>query len=77
LDYTNVRDFDYLGKLYAETVDGTVTDENIIDYVKHFGDKLSPQLDIPLSVLDESASRFFKHVHADQTRITTNLLDRE
>ncbi len=76
-DYTNVRDFDYLGNLYKETVEGTITDENILEYVKYFGDRLSPQLDIPLSILDESASRFFKHVHADQTRITYNLLDRE
>jgi hypothetical protein len=63
--------------LWKDTVEGTIDNDNILEYIKNFGDLISPQLDIPLSILDESASRFFKHVHADQTRISNNALDKE
>jgi hypothetical protein len=76
-DYIQVRDFEYLGTLWEELVTGKITNDNVLEHIKDLGNLISPQLDIPLSILDESASRFFRHVHADQTRISNNVLDKE
>jgi hypothetical protein len=75
-DYITVRDFNELKQIWDTTVANIVTNDNIVEHIKTYGQLLSP-LDVPLSVLDESASRFFRHVHADQTRISNNVVDKE
>jgi len=44
---------------------------------ERLGAELRSRLDLPISVLDTEASRFFKMVHVDYTRIEFNVLDKE
>jgi len=56
-DYRNVQDFSYLSN-YWET---EVKNLEPLELASEMGDRLSQQLDLPNTILDEDASKFFKH----------------
>ena len=56
-DYRNVQDFSYLSD-YWET---EVKNLEPLELASEIGDRLSQQLDLPNTILDEDASKFFKH----------------
>jgi len=56
-DYRNVQDFSYLSD-YWET---EVINLEPLELASEMGDRLSQQLDLPNTILDEGASKFFKH----------------
>jgi len=56
-DYRNVQDFSYLSD-YWET---EVKNLEPLGLASEMGDRLSQQLDLPNTILDEDASKFFKH----------------
>ena len=56
-DYTEVQSFDALETLWQQTVKYA----NVGDVVSHNQEVLSTQLDLPMNLLTEAQSRFFKH----------------
>jgi hypothetical protein len=74
-NYINVRDFDHLQTIW-ETVSNN-TAEEAYSLAEDIGSKLTTNLQLPISILDSSASKFFKLVHTDQTRIESNILEKE
>jgi len=72
-NYVNVRDFDYLGELWKEC--SPKTEEEAYEQAQALGIELKSKLNLPISILDKEASKFFKTVHIDQTRF--NVLDKE
>ena len=75
-DYVQVRDFEYLTQLWTEEVE-KLTDEEVKSKIEFYGKELKTELKLPFSLLDEDASKFFKRVHTDQTRLANNILDKE
>ena len=64
-DYTQVQDFDYLKNLYA-TIDGP---EHLPETIAtRIAPDLINQLDLPITMLDERASNFFKHHYSTTHR---------
>jgi len=56
-DYRNVQDFSYLSE-YWET---EVKNLEPLELASEMGERLSQQLDLPNTILDKDASKFFKH----------------
>ena len=77
-DFVNVRDFDYLNKLWADT-SSNITEETLLEATKELGDRLIYNIDIPIAVspLDANQSKFFKTVYRNPSRNSNNLLDIE
>lgn len=75
-DYVQVRDFEYLTNLWKTEVEG-MEEDSLKSKIEFYGKELRTGLKLPFSLLDEEASKFFKMVHVDQTRIVNNLLDKE
>ena len=73
-DYVNVRDFDYLQSIW-DTISKTDHDAHRI--AENLGHELKSKLYLPISILDQEASEFFKMVHTDHTRISINALEKE
>jgi hypothetical protein len=66
-DYANVRNFDYLTNYWEEQGYGPATD---IDYrLKWLGNELRTELDLEISDIDASGSKFFKKVYMNTDRI--------
>lgn len=57
-DFKQVQDFDALKELFA-TIDGAEHDPELIS--AKVAEDLKNQLDLPMTMLDENASKFFKH----------------
>jgi len=56
-DYRNVQDFSYLEDFW----NSEVRSKNPRELISEFGERLSQQLDLADNLLDENASKFFKH----------------
>jgi len=76
-DYRQVRDFDHLNMIWDELQYSCKNEAQCKEQAEYFGKDLQNRLGIPLSVLDEDASRFFKKVHTDNTRLNIKILDKE
>lgn len=74
-DYVNVRDFDHLLELWKKIT--PETDEQAFEQSVEYGKILKNKLGLPVSILDEEASKFFKKVHTDNTRLNFKVLDKE
>ena len=78
-DFVNVRDFDYLNNMW-KNLEVTVNEENLMEAVEDYGDKLKEALDLPISPtpLDAGGSHFFKTVYQNPARTTNQqFIDRE
>ena len=66
-DYVNVRDFEYLNKLWKDKVQD---ESDLIEAIKDYGERLKEQLDIPIAVtpLDAQQSKFFKSTYRNPPR---------
>jgi hypothetical protein len=74
-DYVNVRDFDHLDSIWNSLT--IKTDDSALVEAERLGVELKSRLDLPISILDVDASKFFKMVHVDYTRIGLDILDKE
>lgn len=74
-DYVQVRDFEYLTGLWKEEVEG-MEEDALQAKIEYYGKELRTELKLPFSTLDIEASKFFKMVHVDKTRVS-NPLDKE
>ena len=70
----NVRDFDHLQSIW-DSISKNDKDAHII--AENLGYELKSKLYLPISILDQEASEFFKMVHVDYTRIGVNVLEKE
>lgn len=69
-DFTNVRDFKYLNKLYDE-----VSDLNLEKDIEYLGIEIESQLKIPCPApLTPSQSLFFKTVYTNPPRMKNNMV---
>lgn len=78
-DFVNVRDFDYLNNMW-KNLELTVNEENLIEAIEDYGDKLKAELDLPISItpLDAGGSLFFKTVYQNPARTAQQqFIDRE
>lgn len=78
-DFVNVRDFDYLNTMW-KNLELTVNEENLIEAIEDYGDKLKAELDLPISItpLDAGGSLFFKTVYQNPARTAQQqFIDRE
>jgi len=78
-DFVNVRDFDYLNNMW-KNLEVTVNEENLMEAIEDYGDKLKEALDLPISPtpLDAGGSYFFKTVYQNPARTTNQqFIDRE
>ena len=73
-DYVNVRDFDHLQNIWDKLPNSTQEANKIAENLGH---ELKSKLYLPISILDQEASEFFKMVHTDHTRISINALEKE
>ena len=73
-DYVNVRDFDHLQSIWDKV---PKTDKDANEIAENLGHELKSKLYLPISILDQEASEFFKMVHVDYTRIGVNALEKE
>ncbi len=66
-DYVNVRDFEYLNKLWKEKVQD---ESDLLEACQDYGERLKVQLDIPIAVtpLDAQQSKFFKSTYRNPPR---------
>jgi hypothetical protein len=69
-DYSNVRDFDWLTKYWDETHSSTT---DITSYTKWLGEQLVNTLDLEITDLDRSGSKFFKSVYENSPRVLRRL----
>lgn len=76
-DYRQVRDFDHLSMLWDELKFSCNNEIHAKEKAENFGNDLRNRLGIPLSILDIEASKFFKKVHTDNTRLNIKVLDKE
>jgi hypothetical protein len=67
-DYTQVRDFEYLTHLWKEEIEFRI-ENNLLDEIKEKGNNLRDELNLEISDLDASGSRFFKLVYQNTPRI--------
>ena len=67
-DYTQVRDFEYLTHLWKEEIEFRI-ENNLLDEIKEKGNNLRDELNLEISDLDASGSRFFKLVYQNAPRI--------
>jgi hypothetical protein len=65
-DYANVRDFDWLTKYWSETHSSTT---DITSYTKWLGEQLVNMLDLEITDLDKTGSKFFKSVYENSPRV--------
>lgn len=78
-DFVNVRDFDYLNNMW-KNLEVTVDEENLMEAIEDYGDKLKTELDLPISItpLDAGGSKFFKTVYQNPARTAQQqFIDRE
>ena len=78
-DFVNVRDFDYLNNMW-KNLEVTVDEENLIEAIEDYGDKLKAELDLPIGItpLDAGGSNFFKTVYQNPARTAQQqFIDRE
>jgi hypothetical protein len=78
-DFVNVRDFEYLNNMW-KNLEVTVDEENLLEAIEDYGDKLKAELDLPIGVtpLDAGGSLFFKTVYQNPARDNSKqFLDRE
>jgi hypothetical protein len=78
-DFVNVRDFDYLNNMW-KNLELTVNEENLIEAIEDYGDKLKAELDLPIGItpLDAGGSLFFKTVYQNPARTAQQqFIDRE
>jgi hypothetical protein len=78
-DFVNVRDFDYLNNMW-KNLELTVNEENLLEAIEDYGDKLINELDIPIAVtpFDAGGSKFFKTVYQNPARTAQQqFIDRE
>jgi hypothetical protein len=73
-NYINVRDFDHLQSIWNNM---SKSNEDAYHVADSLGHKLKSKLSLPISILDQEASEFFKMVHVDYTRIDVNVLEKE
>jgi hypothetical protein len=73
-DYINVRDFDHLQSIWDSA---SKNKEDAHKIALNLGYELKSKLYLPISILDQEASEFFKMVHTDHTRININALEKE
>jgi len=66
-DYVNVRDFEYLNKLWKDKVQD---ESDLLQAIEDYGERLKEQLDIPIAVtpLDAQQSKFFKSTYRNPPR---------
>ena len=66
-DYINVRDFEYLNKLWKDKVQD---ESDLLQAIEDYGERLKEQLDIPIAVtpLDAQQSKFFKSTYRNPPR---------
>ena len=66
-DYVNVRDFEYLNKLWKDKVQD---ESDLLEAIKDYGERLKEQLDIPIAItpLDAQQSKFFKSTYRNPPR---------
>jgi hypothetical protein len=67
-NYHNVRDFDYLNTLWANTVSKEIDEYNILEKIESLGSEITKNLDIPMGTIDSNASKFFKTVYRNPPR---------
>ena len=70
-----MRDFDHLDSIWDSLT--VKTEDEALQEAERLGAELKSRLNLPISVLDVEASKFFKMVHVDYTRIEFNVLDKE
>jgi hypothetical protein len=69
-DYANVRDFDYLTNYWNDThKDDCKNEEYAISLLSDLGKNLKTELDLEISNVDASGSKFFKKVYTNTDRI--------
>jgi hypothetical protein len=78
-DYVQVRDFEYLTEYWKKEYEIRASEDTakLTDYARYLGNCLRAELGLDMALLDADASKFFKKVHVDQTRIEANVLDKE
>lgn len=76
-DYRQVRDFDHLHEIWKTLSIDCYTEDQALIKAQELGKELNNRLGIPLSILDIEASKFFKKVHIDNTRLNFKVLDKE
>lgn len=59
-DYINVRDFEYLNKMFEVDISQNVTVDTLTAEVKSLGNTLYKNIGLEVAMLDEAQSRFFK-----------------
>jgi len=69
-NYVNVRDFDYLQKLWNEEYE-SIQEINLLDKIKETGSHLIEELSIPIAEnpLDKDQSIFFKKMYSNSPRV--------
>ena len=78
-DFINVRDFEYLNNMW-KNIEATVDEENLLEAIEDYGDKLINELELPIAVtpFDAGGSKFFKTVYQNPVRDNSKqFLDRE
>jgi hypothetical protein len=67
-DHTQVRDFDYLTHIWNEEYQ-FVTEHNLLESIYDLGNTLRDELNLNVSEIDASASKFFKFVYQNTPRV--------
>jgi hypothetical protein len=71
-NYVQVRDFEYLNKLFEEWKDC-----DPIQDAKHFGNVLREKLNLPIADIDAASSEFFREVFVNPARTNTALMEKD
>jgi len=67
-DHIQVRDFEYLTHLWNKEIEFGI-ENNLLDKIKEKGNELREELNLDISDIDASGSRFFKFVYQNTPRI--------
>ena len=67
-DYTQVRDFKYLTHLWNKEIEFGI-ENNLDEKLKYYGNELRDELDLEISDIDASGSKFFKNVYQNTPRV--------
>jgi hypothetical protein len=73
-DYINVRDFEYLNNFFIETQEKV--ENNLAAEIEHLGKLLISELNLPIPTkpLEPEASKFFKCVYQNPSRMSLQLM---
>ena len=77
-DHIQVRDFEYLNQMYADSVKYMENDQSLVkEMIKELGETIRLKLNMPVADLDEIQSRFFKDVWVNPPRLATTVREQD